>query len=119
MLWLFLLFLAVGAYFLFRDTLNRIQYIETIRLYWITKDDGKEVAAYQPRIMRSFMRQTAAPFWNGNGVQFRFHRWTFQVGILTHKSDSLEYQVGRNGWLDIPPRDLHKFGAKDEDSQSS
>lgn len=113
---LFYLFipLAIGAYFLFKDTMNRIQYIETIRLFWITRDVGKKVAKYQPRIMKGFMRQTHPPYWRGDGIQFRFHKWTFMVGILKEKAESLEQQVGTSGWLPTDPRELRRFTDDDQ-----
>jgi len=81
--------LMIGAYFLFKDTLNRIQYLETLRIYWITKNNGKG----QPRITRAIMRTTSAPYWQGRGVQFRFGSHTFQVGVLTMRVSSLEAQI--------------------------
>ena len=83
--------LAVGAYFLFKDTLNRIQYIQTIRLYWITRNNG---AAGTPVVSKGFMRQTAAPWWQGRGIQFRLGKYTFQVGVLLRRVDGLLDQVG-------------------------
>jgi len=76
--------LGVGAYFLFRDTMNRIQYIERLRIYWITKNNGRKGV---PLIFPSFMRQTHPPFWKGTGIQVRFFKWTFQVGILREKGE--------------------------------
>lgn len=81
--------LAVGGYFLFKDTMNRIQYLETLRLYWITKDNGEG----QPLIAKATMRTTSAPFWRGRGVQVRCGSHTFQVGLLTMRVDSLEAQI--------------------------
>lgn len=81
--------LMIGAYFLFKDTMNRIQYLETLRLYWITKDNGEG----QPLFAKATMRQTSAPFWRGRGYQVRFRKHTFQVGVLTMRVDSLEAQI--------------------------
>ena len=97
--------LLVGAYFLFRDTMNRIQYLERVGIYWITRDNA---TVDTPRVMRAIMRQTAPPYWRGRGVQFRFRRWTFQVGRLTEKVSTLDKQLGR-GWLpDVEPKVFRK-----------
>lgn len=96
-------------YLLFVDTMNRIQYVERLRLYWITRDDATPTT---PRLSRAFMRQTAPPFWRGRGVRVRFRKWTFQVGILELKVDSLESQVSNiGGWLPTDPKRLRKWGA--------
>jgi len=81
--------LMIGAYYLFKDTLNRIQYLETLRIYWITKDNGKG----QPLVTKAIMRQTAPPFWRGRGIQVRLGKLTFQVGLLTMRVDSLDAQI--------------------------
>lgn len=77
-MWVLLVVLSfgVGLYFLFKDTLNRVQYIGP--LYWITKDNGRYGDLV---ITKAFMRQTAAPWKTGKGIQFRFRKYTFQVGI--------------------------------------
>lgn len=93
--WLTLV-VAIGSYFLFRDTMNRIQYVEHLRIYWITRDTATDET---PRVMRAFMKQTAKPYWYGHGVQFKFRRWTFQVGVLDGKAPSLDKQLGK-GWLE-------------------
>ena len=75
--------IIVGGYFLFRDTMNRIQYIERLRIYWITRDNATDDT---PFITRAFMRHTSPPYWRGKGVQFAVGKHTFQVGILTGKA---------------------------------
>jgi hypothetical protein len=98
--------LSIGAYFLFRDTLNRIQYIERLRLYWITKDTGHKGV---PLLAPSFMRQTQAPYWHGTGVEARFFKWTFQVGILRGKgSNPIEFEE-----LDVPVPTIRDWGRPD------
>ncbi len=99
--------LAVGAYFLFRDTMNRIQYVEKLRLYWITRDIGQDGEPFFTS--RAFMRQTSAPYWRGKGIQFRFRRWTFQVGKLHSKASSLEEQLSNLGWLDAKPKEIRQW----------
>jgi hypothetical protein len=99
--------LMIGAWFLFKDTLNRIQYVEVLRLYWITRDNADD---HTPLIAKATMRQTAAPFWRGRGVQVRLPRsLTFQVGLLTVKVDSLESQISNLGWLDTEPKKLRRW----------
>lgn len=78
-----LLIVFILLFVAFRDTLNRIQYVQFLRIYWITRDNGKPGG---PVVMRAFMRQTAPPWWRGKGIQFRCWRYTFQVGILREKA---------------------------------
>lgn len=98
--------LMIGAYFLFRDTMNRIQYLEILRLYWITRDTGE---TGQPFFAKATMRQTAAPYWRGKGVQFRLGKYTFQVGLLTMRVDSLESQISNLGWLEMETKKLRNW----------
>lgn len=69
--------LLVGGYLLFRDTMNRLQYIG--KLYWITRDNG--VQGTRHIAFDAFMRGTSPPWKVGRGVQFRWGKYTFQVGI--------------------------------------
>ena len=86
-----LVFLSVGSYLLFKDTMNKLQYIQSLRVYWITRDVGGKGV---PVISTAFMRQTAEPWWQGRGIQFRAGKYTFQIGILLRKATSLLDQVG-------------------------
>lgn len=91
------------AYLLFRDTMNRIQYVEHLRLYWIAKNTARKGV---PFIAPSFMRQTQRPFWYGQGVEVRFFRWTFQVGILQGKGDSpITFES-----VDASPQEIREWG---------
>lgn len=99
---------AIGAYLLFRDTMNRIQYLQSVRLYWITRDNG---VAGTKVITRAFMRQTAPPWWRGSGIQIRAGKYTFQVGVLTSKANSLLEQVdGRE--LDDDAKEIRSWGRR-------
>ena len=63
--------LGVGAYLLFKDTMNRIQYIKLFGnryLYWITRDIPQNVRF----VGRGFMRTTQAPWLRGYGVIVRW-----------------------------------------------
>jgi hypothetical protein len=95
----------IGAYFLFRDTLNRIQYVERLGVYWITRDNG---ADYSKRFIRGWMRQMHEPFWYGHGYQVRFRRWTFSFGKLDGQAASFEDQLG-GGWMDLLPSELREW----------
>jgi hypothetical protein len=99
------LIITMGPYYLFRDTMNKIQYLECIHTYWITRDNA---APGTPFIAKAYMRQTAEPYWRGRGVQFRVGTHTFQVGHLTMKVNSLEAQIGR-GWYDYTPKELRPW----------
>lgn len=70
------LLVVIGSYFLFKDTLNRIQYVGP--LYWITRDNGTD---NDPVVTRAFMRQTSAPWKTGKGIQIRAGKYTFQFGL--------------------------------------
>lgn len=99
---------AIGAYFLFNDTLNRIQYIERLRVYWITRDTGTEGT---PFISRAWMRQTAEPYWRGHGIQFRVGQYTFQVGKLDDKAESLSAQISNapSVFDSLTPKDIRQW----------
>jgi hypothetical protein len=100
---------ATGAYLLFRDTLNRIQYLQSVRLYWITRDNG---VAGTKVLTRAFMRQTASPWWRGSGIQIRVGKHTFQIGVLTSRANSLLEQVdGRE--LDDDAKAIRAWGRRD------
>ena len=99
--------LSIGAYLLFKDTKNRIQYVEFLRIYWIARDNGEG----QPRWVRASMRQTSDPFWRGRGYQLRVGKFTLQVGKLICKVDSLESQISNLGWLPTEPKLLRRWGA--------
>ena len=90
-LWIALaLSLALNAYLVFHETLNKIQYVQFLRLYWITRDIGKPG---DPHIKRAFMRQTMPPYWRGKGVEFRFKEYTVQVGYLSGMATTLLDQL--------------------------
>jgi hypothetical protein len=103
--WLIIAGLIVGSYFLFRDTMNKIQYVQTLRLYWITRNVGGKGV---PLVSAAFMRQTAEPWWQGRGVQFRIGKYTFQIGILLRKADGLLDQVGGRD-MDADPKEIRSW----------
>lgn len=111
MLWLVLLVvIAVGFYLLFKDTLNKIQYIQTFRIYWITRDDG---VLGTPVVMRAFMRQTAPPWWRGTGIQLRYKTYTFQFGVLTGRGTSLLDQLGGRE-LEESAKEIRRWGLRED-----
>jgi len=59
-------------------------------VYWIRKNTGKKS---DPVICKGFMRQTSAPWLTGNGLQIRFGKYTFQIGICG-KPQKLDDQSG-------------------------
>jgi hypothetical protein len=69
--------LSVGAWFLFRDSINLVQSVGP--LYWITRD----FAPKGTRLVSSgFMRELGAPWRVGKGIQLRISKnRTFQIGI--------------------------------------
>jgi hypothetical protein len=82
--------LAFLLYLLFRDTMNKLQYVQTLRIYWITRN----VPSTDKFLCKAFMRQTAEPWWNGVGYQIRIGKYTFQAGVLTNRSNDLLDQLG-------------------------
>lgn len=94
MVWIALILsLALNAYLIFHETMNKIQYVGLLRIYWITRDTGVEET---PVIKRAWMRQTMAPYWRGSGIELRFGQYTFQFGVLTGKGrDLLDQLDGR------------------------
>lgn len=106
MIWLILgVALVVGCYFLFRDTLNKLQYIQTLRIYWITRD---VVPSDTPRFALGRMYQTSSPWWQGVGPQLRVGKYVVQVGILKNKGASLLDQLGGR-YLDESPKQLREW----------
>lgn len=96
-----LIFLGIaallGAYFLFRDSMNLFQRVGPI--YWITRDN---MLREQPFISRAFLAHDSPPYWEGKGVQIAIklgkstsydysagedwvhpRQWSFQIGVLT------------------------------------
>ena len=100
-----LIILGWGSYFLFRDTMNRIQYLRWLGIYWITRDTGVKGS---PIAKRAFMRQTHSPYWRGEGIEFRFRQLTFQVGRLTMRVDNLDAQLGFR-LLDTPVKQIRSW----------
>lgn len=105
-----LIVLLVGSYFLFRDTMNRLQYVATFRIYWVTRNDGRSGS---PVVCRARMYHTAPPWWRGRGVQFRAGTYTFQVGVLTGKGASLLDQLGGRD-LEVETSKIRNWGRKRE-----
>jgi hypothetical protein len=109
------LVLSYLLFLLFRGTMNRIQYIERLGLYWITKDNGVKGTPWMQT--DAFMRQTDPPYWRGHGVQFRFGQLTFQVGLLTMRVDSLASQLSASEYFDqITAKQIRKW-VNDEEAQ--
>ena len=112
LVWVIVAVFALGAYLLFRDTMNRIQYLQSVRIYWITRNNGVRGTSV---LTKAFMRQTASPWWRGRGVQVRLGKHTFQVGILTGKADSLLDQMdGRE--LDHDATQIRAWNKRQEDA---
>jgi hypothetical protein len=108
MLYFGIILFLIGCYFLFRDTMNRLQYIGPI--YWITRDIGKHK---DPFLCRATMRHTAPPWKTGKGIQIRFYKYTFQVGIcktpkLKEGEDGLLHAL-QGRFLDIPAKQIKEW----------
>lgn len=110
-LWLLVGGLILGYLFyhyFVADVMNRIQYIEHLRVYWITKNNGRKGV---PLVSYSFMQATQAPYWYGKGIQFRIFKWTFQIGILEGKGeDPMAFED-----LDVDVLTLREWGRPDHE----
>lgn len=71
------LYSSMLTYMLFRGTMNVLQYVG--RVYWVTRDNG--VDGTKHIAFDAFARGTSPPYKVGRGVQFRWGRHTFQVGL--------------------------------------
>ncbi len=69
--------LLIGAYFLFRDSMNLFQKVG--KVYWITRNNMQR---QQPLVSKAFLAHDAPPYYQGKGIQFAYKRYSFQVGIL-------------------------------------
>lgn len=99
------LIIVLLLWLLFRDTMNRIQYIQALRVYWIVRNTG---TLGTPFVTKSFMRQTSDPWWVGSGIQFRVYTYTFQVGYLKYKSSDLLSQLeGR--YMSLSPKEIRRW----------
>lgn len=88
--------------------MNRLQYIQTLRIYWITRD------VYPPNTRKfglGYMLQSAPPWWKGKGVQVIVFGRLIQVGILLRKGSGLLEQLGGRD-LDVPAKELRSWGVK-------
>ena len=73
------------SFFLFRNTLNKVQIVGSI--YWITRD---LIPTGTPLIARGEMRETAYPWRKGKGVQVRIPRRIFQIGVCSKGTEEDE-----------------------------
>jgi hypothetical protein len=100
--------ISLSLYFLFRDTLNRLQYIGPI--YWITRDNTPKGT---PLLSIGFMRQTSFPWKVGKGLQVSISRYSFQFGICkkSKHSDETEGILGALGgrYLDTSTSDIREW----------
>lgn len=85
--------------------MNNLYVIKNV--YWIIKNTGNKKT---PLLSRGFMRQTAAPWLTGNGVQLRVGKYVFQFGFCGKPKDlddtnGLLYAIqGRE--MEETPRDI-------------
>lgn len=103
-----LLILTLLVYALFRDTLNRLQYLGPV--YWITRDN---TPINTPILSFGFMRQTNFPWKIGKGLQIRIKNYSFQFGICKKSNYSNETDgiLGALGgrYLDTETSDIREW----------
>lgn len=88
--------------------MNKIQYIQTLRIYWIIRD------SYPPNTRKlglGHMLQTGPPWWRGKGVQVLIFGRLIQFGILLRKGSNLLEQLGGRE-MGVDPTELRSWGAK-------
>jgi hypothetical protein len=103
-------FLGYISWYVFKDTMNRIQYIQRLRVYWITRD------VPSPRgLIKAEMRQTSEPYWFGRGWQYSTGKHTFQVGLLRYRVDSLGSQLSKSSFFDqFTAKQIREWGTRRE-----
>lgn len=69
-------FMLSSAYFVFRDTLNKLQVVGP--LYWISRDNTPKNVSV---VSVGFMRELESPWRYGKGIQFTVKNRSFQVGF--------------------------------------
>lgn len=93
----------VSGYYLFRDTLNKLQVVG--RFYWIARDNSKA-----PFISVGFMRELESPWRSGKGIQVTIQRWSFQLGVCKSNRyiNELDGQLAAMGgrMLETPPEEI-------------
>jgi hypothetical protein len=94
-----------GLYLLFVDSMNRAQYVESLRIYWTTKNNASRSA---PLLGKGFWYQDDSPFWYGSGYFVRVRNHSFNFGVLQGKGESLVDQLGRE--LDHTPQEIRDWG---------
>lgn len=100
----FLLVLEFNLYFIFRNTLNKLQIVGPI--YWITKNN---VSKAQPVVAVGFMHETSEPWRAGKGIQVRFGSRSFHVGICKkHDYDEVSgiLSATKGRFLELSPSDI-------------
>lgn len=103
-----LIIISLCLYLLFRNTLNRLQYIGPV--YWITRDNTPKGT---PLLSIGFMRQTSFPWKIGKGIQVSLHNYSFQLGICK-KSNHYDEEEGILGalggrYLDTSTKDIREW----------
>ena len=96
------------SFLIFRDTMNVVQAVGPV--YWICRDI---VPTNTPLIAWGFMRQTSAPWRVGKGIQIRFKKHTFQIG-LSCKGKQVSDDTGllyavQGRYLDDKPKEIRDW----------
>ena len=96
------------SFLIFRDTMNAVQSVGSV--YWICRD---VIPTGTPFIAPGFMRQTSAPWRVGKGIQIRFKKHTFQIG-LSRKGKQVSDDTGllyavQGRYLDDKPKEIRDW----------
>lgn len=107
--WSSALFSLVGVlgfgWIIFGDSMNTVQTVG--KVYWIVRDNAKKG---DKLISSAFMRTIDNPWLIGNGVQFRFLKYTFQIGVYyvlhfdSEEEGVLNAMTGR--YMEDNPKDI-------------
>lgn len=88
--------------------MNAVQSVGPV--YWICRD---AIPTGTPFIAPGFMRQTSAPWRVGKGIQIRFKKHTFQIG-LSRKGKQVSDDTGllyavQGRYLDDKPKEIRDW----------
>jgi hypothetical protein len=103
----FLILTLVFSRPVFKNTMNKIQSVGPV--YWITRDF---VMSNHPVISKGFMRETSYPWRMGKGVQIKFRKHTFQLGVCNKPKAGEERNLLtmiEGHYMDTPPSELREW----------
>lgn len=93
------------SWVVFSGSMNLVQNVGSV--YWIVRNNARRA---DPIIGSAFMRQVDPPWLIGKGVQIRFGRYSFQIGVCYPSSVASEDEGVLNAmqgrYMDEGPREI-------------